>query len=482
MKDNSSCPTFFALGFAWAFYSAKYLPAGFHLLTAFFLSAVSVVSSSPPAGRGAVRTARAFLYAAAAGIAGGTAFSANPGLSVPVPGFGLPPETIVRIEGVCADDSRLVSSGRTLFPIEIRRVHDGRGNSTSARGRITALSEERIRVFWGRRLSLTGRLLPARDNGMIFAVTPGGVGLGEGGNAFFSLRERGMRSLSAVIDSLGRPAGDLFEALFLGYRDDVPSALKDAFVKAGAVHLLALSGMHLALVTAFLSVLLRPLRNRALRDVLSFLLIVSYVAFVGPKPSILRAAVMFIVFSLMRLLRRNADAWQMLVLSFIAYAVARPIDLPALSFILSYLAMAGLLLFARPAQILLRPYVPEPLLSPMAISIAAQLATSPVLAMEFGLVYPAGILSTLLLGPLVTIHLWIGIAACLCHPVAAFRPGFAWALKILYTAVVKIVDAFAGLPAWSLTSLGSRLALWGALILGLALLALPRFRRMGRHR
>ncbi len=480
MKDNSSCSTFFALGFAWAFYSAKYLPAGFHLLSAFFLSAVGTTSSSPPAGGGSSRTVGAFLFAAAAGMAGGTAFSSNPGLSEAVPVFGLPPESIVRIEGVCADDSRLVPSGRTLFPFEILRVYDRRGNSASARGRIMGLSEERIRVFWGRRLDLEGRLLPARDDETIFAVAPGGIVIREGGNPFFRLRERGMRSLGSVIDSLGKPAGDLFEALFLGYRDDVPAALKDSFVKAGAVHLLALSGMHLALVAAFFSVLLRPVRNRTVRDSLSFLLILSYVAFVGPKPSILRAAVMFVVYFIMRLLRRNTDAWQTLVLSFIVYAAARPIDLSALSFILSFLAMAGLILFTRPVQIRLRPYLPEPLLSPMAISIAAQLATSPVLAVEFGMVYPAGILSTLILGPLVTIHLWIGIAACLCHPVAALRSGFAWTMKILYTAAVKTADACAGIPAWTLSSFGSRIAFWGALALGFALLVLPRGGRSGR--
>ena len=470
-----SSPSVFALAFALAFYSCPDFQARVLLVPVSALAGFALTLSRLPVPSRASAQARGCgtVLVLAVGLFSGGLFRQNPDLADLSPGFGFPAERLVRIEGVCLDDSRLTSKGKTFCPVEVRHVYDDRGNRASAKGRVLLLLDDRLRLFWGKKLEIKGSILRGEEKRWLFIAARGGVREIGGEARFFSLRAAGLLGLGRVIDSLGKPGADLFEALFLGYQDEVPPALKDAFTKAGAIHILALSGMHLALLALFLAILLHPVRNRRVREALIFVILLAYVAFVGPKPSILRAAIMFVVFFGLRLARRNTDVWTVLTLSFSLYGVLRTEDLLSLSFILSYLAMAGLFLFTQAFQIRLRPYLPEPLLASVSVSLAAQLATGPVLALEFGVLYPVGILATLLVSPLMTLYLWLGLVACLAHPVVQFREGFAWAVKILYTSVVKIVDLCAGLPSWQLDSWISQALFWGLTLFGIGFSLLP---------
>jgi competence protein ComEC len=158
---------------------------------------------------------------------------------------------------------------------------------------------------------------------------------------------------------------------------------------------------------------------------------------------------MFAVYTILSGLGRRPGMVGLLAFSFMVSAVFFPEDLQSLSFILSYLAMLGILLFTAPFIRFFRRWVPDPLVSPLAVSLAAQITVSPVLLFRFGLIYPGGIAASLALGPLVTAFMWTGILACAASG-ARFFPLlriFQILMKYLYAAIVLVVELCARLPA-----------------------------------
>lgn len=138
----------------------------------------------------------------------------------------------------------------------------------------------------------------------------------------------------------------LMEAMTLGVRQDLGD-LRQRFAAAGLAHVLALSGLHVGVLVAALARLLAALGPR--RYPLLAAATVGYVALVGASPSVLRAAVMVLA----ALAGPAAGygrirAWPALALAAVASLLLAPAQLLDPSFQLSYLAVAGMLLFAPP--------------------------------------------------------------------------------------------------------------------------------------
>ena len=437
-------------GLAFGFYA---YPAGFLPLCLSFAAASAGITLSALRLRRAAGYPTALLViAAAAGIFAGVCL----GLYLRSLEFsrywGLPPERVVKLEGRVIQDSRPSRSGGAGFPVRVHRVRDFHGNRATARTDVWVLVPGGGRYFWGDVLEIDGRPSAGGKDGRFFVYAGGSPPHSTPASRFYGLRAGILRRIGEVTGTLGGPWAGLLAALLLGVREDLDRELAEVFRRSGAAHILALSGMHLGLAAVLLRFFLRPLFGRGAGDILTLVFIVAYVLLVGPLPSILRAALMFAVYILLRCLGRRPEGMTLLSVSFLVMSVLRTEDLGSPSFILSYLAIAGIILLSRRIRRLLIPVVPEPLLSPLSVSLAAQLAVSPVLLFLFGAIHPAGVLSSVFLGPIIAIFLWTGIPAC---AVAGFAPGasillqgFQFVLKYLYTAVTMIAGFFARFPSW----------------------------------
>ncbi|MCL2600657.1 MAG: ComEC/Rec2 family competence protein, partial [Treponema sp.] len=105
----------------------------------------------------------------------------------------------------------------------------------------------------------------------------------------------------------------------------------------------------------------------------------------------------------------------------------------SLSFVLSYMAMVGILVLGRAFGGIFRGVVPPFLLGPFALSIGAFIGTAGVVAWVFGDLRPAGIFAGLVVAPLTTVFMvgsmiWLGMDALF----PALSPLFAWPLSLLY--------------------------------------------------
>jgi len=188
-------------------------------------------------------------------------------------------------------------------------------------------------------------------------------------------------------------ARGLVEALVLGRRDNVGQDVRAAAMATGTSHLLALSGLHVALLVSVIAAC-------GLRAI-TFPMLGAFVLLAGAGAPLVRAACGLVVARLVAATARRSDGCTRLLLVAVAMEVWQPGWLSSLSARLSFLAVAGLLAAAR----LGRGRVAA-LLAPCG----AFLATWPLVAETFGEAQPLGVLVTPLLVPCVAAVLALGLA------------------------------------------------------------------------
>ncbi|MBN1799434.1 MAG: ComEC/Rec2 family competence protein [Spirochaetales bacterium] len=226
---------------------------------------------------------------------------------------------------------------------------------------------------------------------------------------FYRLRASVFLWFEARIKLMGNQSASLFKALFLGDRSGLDRELKTSFYNTGSVHLLALSGLHVGIVFAFMGLLLFPISAKTIKIIIGSVFVFAYVCLIGPKPALLRASLMLIIGGAAVLLDRDLNLFNILCFSLIFAVCLDPASIYTLSFALSYCAVFGILVFGSKLNSILIPYLPSFFRIPLSLSIGAQLATLPLVLINFNQVYPLGFLVALLLIPLVTGFVWAGI-------------------------------------------------------------------------
>jgi competence protein ComEC len=274
-----------------------------------------------------------------------------------------------------------------------------------------------------------------------------------------------------VLDTFsGASWGGLASALILGVKDDLDSAVSELFRVAGCSHVLALSGMHLAIVSALVAFLLKKPLGLRPAAVAGAFFILLYVYVVGPQPSLVRAAIMYLLGTAAILGAFPRQPLPLLGLAFLIQIVLDPPSGKTLSFILSYLALGGILITGEAFHDLFRGKLPEAAGQPLAASLGAFIATAAVSVAAFGVLWPGGIAAGLVIVPLSTLFMILAIAflgvSFLLPPLAGLLAGpLALALSGLY----ELLGAAASLASWIPGISGVSPALVGVLSLVLAL-------------
>ncbi len=253
--------------------------------------------------------------------------------------------------------------------------------------------------------------------------------------------ERFRRTAAAALArAIPEPEAGLAAGILVGLRDRVDRDLAAAFTLVGASHVVAISGWNIAIVAASVGALGGRLARRR-RSVLTVGAIVAYVAFVGPSPSVVRAAAMAGVVLLARESGRAGRAASALAWAATAILLVDPALVRDAGFQLSTLATAGLLAWATPLGARLTSLsggrLPAWLVESLSVSLAAQAATLPVVLASFGRLAIVSPVVNLLVVPLVPPAMAAGAIA------------LAAGLVALAPAVPPIVATLAGLPAWA---------------------------------
>lgn len=144
---------------------------------------------------------------------------------------------------------------------------------------------------------------------------------------------------------LPEPHAGLLAGLLFGVKTTVPVELYDALVQTGTLHIIALSGMNISILSGMMQVSMTPFVGRRIASLGTLLLIVVFVWFVGPSPSIVRAAIMSGLSLLAFFSGRQYWALYAWGIAVVGMGVFHPSWIGDISFQLSVFATLGIILF-----------------------------------------------------------------------------------------------------------------------------------------
>lgn len=148
--------------------------------------------------------------------------------------------------------------------------------------------------------------------------------------------------------SLSDPTQALVIAMLLGNDDFIEPLVRDDFSRAGVAHVLALSGLHVAVITLIIWFLLFPLdylRGKKLRLVLTLVILVGYDLLTGMSPSVIRATVMITFVFMSMIFYRKSTPLNAVATAALAILVFSPSALYSVGFQLSFITVVALIVF-----------------------------------------------------------------------------------------------------------------------------------------
>lgn len=345
--------------------------------------------------------------------------------------WSLPVETLAQVEGTLLSDSSITSNGETVLQCQLISCRDRRGKKASARGVITLLIRGEHLLFWPATIRVDD--LTVHEN-LIVAQRVEEISQKQ---AFWQWRYYLYQLFNHRLANLTPLATDLARQLLLGKSDQDSILTRTLAVASGSAHVLALSGMHVTLLALCTTFFFKPLLSRQGALVASSVVVLFFLYLAGPKPSLVRSALMFFM---LQFGGEGKAATTALILAFLLQLWVTPAVATSAAMTLSYASLAAILLSVPIASPRLALLVPPSLASLVVTSSGALAATAPISLMLFGAWYPVGIVfspllalvvSAIMLGSLFYLAIplpWIASCLdylCKCFVALAFR-GSRW--------------------------------------------------------
>lgn len=254
-----------------------------------------------------------------------------------------------------------------------------------------------------------------------------------------------------LYSSLSKKSASFVETLLLG-RVTVSRSVKQIFREAGTAHLLAISGMHVAIVASLIVMLLNFMRlPYKLSLVLASLFVLAFSVLCFNRPPVLRAALMFLVFSGFAYFQRPLLTFHSLAIAGIVSILLNPTTLFGISFQLSFVAVLFIMLgfkYFWPRRKF--NYMINALLICFVVSFWAIVGTLPLVSYYFGKIYLLSWLSGTLTSPLLAFVIYGSVLLLIVSPFTVFAVPVALSLELLINFFIKANQAFASIPYMSI--------------------------------
>jgi competence protein ComEC len=357
-------------------------------------------------------------------------------------------EAVVSADFEIRSDPHLVDTGGTAPDAAVMKAAtmriEGRGGSWLVRAPVLVLVSGPELQKWfeipvGTRVVVDGQLRSPNPRSDVSAVLRV-----RGSPVIVRPPSAGLRLVEEVREGLRRSVADrrpepraLVPALVLGDTSGLDTALTENFTSTGLTHLTAVSGANLTLLLAFLLTAARwiGLRGWSLR-LLGLAGVIIFVALCRTEPSVLRAAAMGLVALAALGSGSRAAGVRNLAVASVILLLLDPFLSRSIGFTLSVVACAGIVWWARRWTMIINSWLPLIVAESIAVPLAAQLATTPVLAAVSERVSISGLVANALAGPFVGPATVLGFAAAGASLVsgalaAGFGFGAAWSAQMI---------------------------------------------------
>lgn len=172
--------------------------------------------------------------------------------------------------------------------------------------------------------------------------------------------------------------------MLLGDKYDIDETISAEFRNLGISHLLAVSGLHMSVITASILYILKNLKlNKKISAIVASVGAFLFMAITGFSPSVIRAGIMSIIYLLSSVLMRKSDSINSLGFSLLIILLLNPFAVMDIGLLLSFFATLGILLFTRKFEQKFFYFLPHFLSSAFAVTLAASILTFPFIALSF---------------------------------------------------------------------------------------------------
>lgn len=242
------------------------------------------------------------------------------------------------------------------------------------------------------------------------------VGLIAPGGGFPLYRDYIINEIKYITSQLyNEKTAAIVNALITGDQSGISRDIRESFSISGTAHVLSLSGLHIGIIALLLFTLLGSVKQQWVKFTLFCLLIILFIALTGMQPSAMRAGAMAAAFLLARTLQRRSNLLNVACFVITILIVYSPQLILSAGFQMSCASIIGIALFYQPFREFFRRIwrrenlVTDWIASSFALTFAASAAVSPIVAYYFEIVSLISPLANLLVIPLLSLALILGM-------------------------------------------------------------------------
>lgn len=245
----------------------------------------------------------------------------------------------------------------------------------------------------------------------------------------------------------------MLNALILGDRQDLPQGLTGLFMNLGTIHVIAISGFNVGIISFIILVILKIIKiPRKARYLVTIFLLLIYCLLTGASPPVVRATIMASVFLMAYFIRRDVNIFNSCSLAALAILLFNPNQIFQISFQLSFLSLVSIACFFP----LIKSIFPERLeksnlarfvIMTFCASAAAWLGVLPFIAYKFRIFSPVTILANMVIVPFSALITVSGFSLAFIGVFFPFLSGaFASSNELLILLFLRTHQLFAAVP------------------------------------
>ena len=261
-------------------------------------------------------------------------------------------------------------------------------------------------------------------------------------------RERGITD-----DRIG-----LVAAITLGQKNMLDPEQKQVFIKAGIMHIMAVSGLHAVILSMFIFSMLFFMKGKLniFRILITVLLLWSFAFVTGLTPSVLRATLMFTFLQAGNLMKRNVNSINSVLASAVVLIIIRPSVIFDAGFLLSYSAVIFIICFYRELYLKLtfRTWAGDKIWKSAAVTIVAQAGTLPLTISLFNRFPVWFMLTNLIIVPLSSLLIIVGCLVPLTYPLKFVSHPLALLMNHLTSLTELLTEKAASFPISTIDNIG----------------------------
>lgn len=235
----------------------------------------------------------------------------------------------------------------------------------------------------------------------------------------------------------------VLEAMLLGDKQNLDTSVKETYRKSGISHILAISGLHISIISALLWLILDTLKlNKRVSSTIILTVLIVYCIFTGNSVSTTRAVIMIGIVLFGNIIYYQSDIYTSIATAAFVLLIYQPLYLYDVGFQLSFGAVISIIVLS---PVLERIYfIPKTIRLYLISTLAASLGTYPIIAYHFNTISVIGIVVNLLVLPLVSILVCFGIISTVISfiwiELGKFLCGIVYFILVFYENICTIAS------------------------------------------